>query len=98
RSSRSMSSFLLGGQRRRCEGGMSDWLEVGDRVFVRRYTFYDQDIGAIVGDDGVVIVDTRSSHRQGDEIRADLRRLTPLPVAAVVNTHMHSDHTFGNHV
>ena len=29
----------------------------------------------LVGDDGVVIVDTRST-RQGDEIRADLRRLT----------------------
>ncbi len=76
----------------------SDWREVGDRVFVRRYRFYDQDIGAIVGDEGVVIIDTRSSHRQGEEIRTDLARLTPLPVAAVIDTHRHSDHTWGNHV
>ncbi len=76
---------------------MSVWAEVGDRVFVRRYAFYDQNIGAILGDDGVLIVDTRISHRQGQEILDDLRQLTDLPVRAVVNTHGHNDHAFGNH-
>jgi glyoxylase-like metal-dependent hydrolase (beta-lactamase superfamily II) len=76
---------------------MSLWTEVGDRVFVRRYAFYDQNIGAILGDDGVLIVDTRVSHRQADEILSDLRALTSLPVRAVVNTHGHNDHAFGNH-
>jgi glyoxylase-like metal-dependent hydrolase (beta-lactamase superfamily II) len=76
---------------------MSVWSEVGDRVFVRRYKFYDQNIGAILGDDGVLIVDTRISHRQADEILADLAELTQLPVRAVVNTHGHNDHAFGNH-
>ena len=73
------------------------WSEVGDRVFARRYTFYDQNIVAVMGDDGVLIVDTRISHRQADEILTDLRELTPLPVRAVVNTHGHNDHAFGNH-
>jgi glyoxylase-like metal-dependent hydrolase (beta-lactamase superfamily II) len=77
--------------------GMSLWTEIGDRVFVRRYAFYDQNIGAILGDDGVLIVDTRISHRQADEIRSDLAELTQLPVRAVVNTHGHNDHAFGNH-
>src|SRR6267142_4553853 len=76
---------------------MALWTEVGDRVFVRRYAFYDQNIGAILGDDGVLIVDTRISHRQADEILTDLRELTALPVGAVVNTHGHNDHAFGNH-
>jgi glyoxylase-like metal-dependent hydrolase (beta-lactamase superfamily II) len=76
---------------------MSVWTEVGDRVFTRRYAFYDQNIGAILGDDGVLIVDTRISHRQADEILADLTSLTALPVRAVVNTHGHNDHAFGNH-
>jgi glyoxylase-like metal-dependent hydrolase (beta-lactamase superfamily II) len=76
---------------------MSLWSEVGDRVFVRRYAFYDQNIGAILGDDGVLIVDTRISHRQADEILTDLKELTSLPVRAVVNTHGHNDHAFGNH-
>jgi glyoxylase-like metal-dependent hydrolase (beta-lactamase superfamily II) len=76
---------------------MSIWTEVGDRVFARRYAFYNQNIGAILGDDGVLIVDTRISHRQADEILSDLRSLTDLPVRAVVNTHGHNDHAFGNH-
>lgn len=75
---------------------MSIWNEVGTGVFVRRYTFYDQNIVAIRGDDGYLVVDTRVSHRQADEILADLRTLSPLPVRAVVNTHGHSDHAFGN--
>jgi glyoxylase-like metal-dependent hydrolase (beta-lactamase superfamily II) len=76
---------------------MSDWREVGDRVFVRRYEFYDQNIGVVAGDDGLLLIDTRISHRQADEILSDLRSLTPLPVRVVVNTHGHSDHAFGNH-
>jgi glyoxylase-like metal-dependent hydrolase (beta-lactamase superfamily II) len=48
------------------------------------------------GSDGLLIADTRSSHRQADEIRADLRELGTLPVRWVVNTHAHFDHTFGN--
>jgi len=75
---------------------MSAWTEIGDRVFVRRYAFYDQNIGVVLGDDGVLVIDTRVSLRQAREILADLRALTPLPVAAVVNTHGHSDHAFGN--
>lgn len=76
---------------------MTKWAEVGAGVFVRRYAFYDQNIVAIRGDDGFLVVDTRVSHRQADEIVADLGELSPLPVRAVVNTHGHSDHAFGNH-
>ena len=75
---------------------MSNWSEVGSGVFVRRYTFFDQNIVAIRGDDGYLVVDTRVSHRQADEILADLRQLSAMPVRAVVNTHGHSDHAFGN--
>jgi len=76
---------------------MSVWMEVGAGVFVRRYAFFDQNIGVVLGDDGVLVIDTRLSHRQADEILADLKELTPLPVRAVVNTHGHHDHAFGNH-
>jgi glyoxylase-like metal-dependent hydrolase (beta-lactamase superfamily II) len=76
---------------------MSKWTEVGTGIFVRRYPFYDQNIVAIRGDDGFLIVDTRVSHRQADEVLADLQELSALPVRAVVNTHGHNDHAFGNH-
>jgi glyoxylase-like metal-dependent hydrolase (beta-lactamase superfamily II) len=75
---------------------MADWTEVGDRIFVRRYEFYDQNIGVVLGEEGALVVDTRVTPRQADEIITDLRRLTPLPVRLVVNTHGHSDHAFGN--
>ena len=75
---------------------MADWVEIGTRVFVKRYAFYDQNIGVVLGDEGVLVVDTRTTHRQADETIADIRRLTPLPVSVVVNTHGHSDHVFGN--
>ena len=48
------------------------------------------------GTGGLLVCDTRSSHRQADEIRADLKELGALPVRWVVNTHAHFDHSFGN--
>ena len=77
---------------------MPAWTEVGDRVFVRRYPFYDQNIGVVLGSRAVLVVDTRSTHVQGREILADLRELTADPVTVVVNTHGHFDHAFGNRV
>jgi glyoxylase-like metal-dependent hydrolase (beta-lactamase superfamily II) len=77
---------------------MSTWVEIGDRVFVRRYEFYDQNIGAVLGDDGLLVIDTRSTHAQAREVIADLRMLTSDPVTVVVDTHGHFDHAFGNHV
>ncbi len=74
-----------------------NWTEVGDRVFVRRYRFYDQDIVAVLGDGGeVLVVDTRSSPAQAREILTDLEELRAGPVSVVVNTHGHYDHVFGN--
>ena len=74
------------------------WVEVGDRVFVRRYAFFDQNIGVVLGDDGALVIDTRSTHAQAREIVDDLHEVTALPVTVVVDTHGHFDHAFGNHV
>jgi glyoxylase-like metal-dependent hydrolase (beta-lactamase superfamily II) len=73
-------------------------VEVGDRVFVRRYAFFDQNIGVILGGDDALVVDTRSTHAQAREILTDLRELTAAPVTVVVDTHGHFDHAYGNHV
>ena len=75
---------------------MQTWSEVGDGVFVRRYAWLSITIGAIVGDHGVLIVDTRASHEQARELISDLTALTDLPVRWVVNTHYHWDHCWGN--
>ncbi len=75
---------------------MGGWVEVGDRVYVRRYQFYDQNIGVVLGDDAALVIDTRSTGVQAAEILADLRTLTTAPVTVVVDTHGHFDHCYGN--
>jgi glyoxylase-like metal-dependent hydrolase (beta-lactamase superfamily II) len=77
---------------------VSGWVEIGDRVFVRRYAFFDQNIVVVLDGPEALLVDTRSTHRQAAEIVEDLRALGGPRVAVVVNTHGHYDHAFGNHV
>jgi len=77
---------------------MSAWVEIGDRVFVRRYAFFDQNIGVVLGDDEALVIDTRSTHVQARELLTDIRGLTTSPVTVVVDTHGHFDHAYGNHV
>lgn len=76
---------------------MTVWQEIADRVWVRRYRFYDQTIGVVGGEGGLLVIDTRTSHRQGAELLTDLGEL-PGAVRWVVNTHHHHDHCFGNWV
>ncbi|MCI0343972.1 MAG: MBL fold metallo-hydrolase [Chloroflexi bacterium] len=74
---------------------MGSWREIADGVHVRRYRFYDQTIGAIVGRDSVAVIDTRTIPSQAVELRNDVQELSRLPIT-VVNTHGHYDHVFGN--
>ena len=52
-------------------------------------------IGASVGDDGIVIVDDQYAPMAG-KIKAALKDITDKPVRFVINTHYHEDHTGGN--
>jgi glyoxylase-like metal-dependent hydrolase (beta-lactamase superfamily II) len=72
------------------------WVEVGDRVFCRRYEPWDVSVGVVVGADGVLVVDTRASRDEANELLDDLRVLDRRRPQWVVNTHWHFDHTFGN--
>lgn len=75
---------------------MSVFDELGDGVFRRRYESLDLNIGVVIGADALLLVDSRGSHHQADELRDELSSLTDLPVGWVVNTHFHWDHTWGN--
>jgi glyoxylase-like metal-dependent hydrolase (beta-lactamase superfamily II) len=74
------------------------WVEVGERVFVRRYAFFDQNIVVVLGRDEALVLDTRTTHVQAREILEDLRELGSPAVGIVVNSHGHYDHAFGNRV
>jgi glyoxylase-like metal-dependent hydrolase (beta-lactamase superfamily II) len=70
--------------------------ELAAGVYRRRYASLDLNIGVVVGADGILIVDSRASHSQAQELRDELADLTALPVRWLVNTHWHWDHVFGN--
>src|SRR5580698_10824191 len=52
-------------------------------------------IGASVGDDGIVIVDDQYAPL-ADKIQEALKGITDKPVRFIINTHYHPDHTGGN--
>lgn len=75
---------------------MSDFVEVAERVWVARYAWADANVTAIGSERGLVVVDTHGSTAAGRTVIDDLGRLGAGSVAAVVNTHWHWDHSFGN--
>jgi cyclase len=54
--------------------------------------------GFIIGNNGVVVVDTFEGIAPAQDLLAEIQKLTKLPVRFVVNTHYHLDHTGGNAV
>lgn len=60
---------------------------------------YDGDIaniGFIIGNKSVAIIDTGGSLKVGACLRETVRTYTKLPIKYVINTHIHPDHVFGN--
>ncbi len=54
--------------------------------------------GFVVGDDGVLVIDTFEDPGAAKELLDEIRKITPLPIRFVVNTHYHLDHVNGNDV
>lgn len=52
-------------------------------------------VGASVGEDGIVIVDDQYTPL-AEKIQAALKGITDKPVRFIINTHYHGDHTGGN--
>lgn len=50
----------------------------------------------IIGDQGVILVDSGASDEVGHHLRKTIGKLTSKPVTHVINTHHHGDHVLGN--
>ncbi len=71
-----------------------DVVQVADNV----YTFTGhsvQPVSMIVGNDGLIIVDTGMDAQSAKGVWAEMRKITDLPVKAIILTHGHGDHTGG---
>jgi glyoxylase-like metal-dependent hydrolase (beta-lactamase superfamily II) len=82
------------------QGGKQDFSKVQIKSTKLSENFYMLEgqggtIGALVGPDGVFMVDTQFAPLT-ERIAAAIKQITPNPIRFAVNTHLHGDHTGGN--
>jgi len=70
------------------------WIALSDRVHVA-VGYGVSTFSFVIGDTGVVAVDSGSIPAESAEAIADLRKHTDLPILGLVYTHGHPDHTGG---
>ena len=76
---------------------MIEFTPVADGVFVARTQPLDVNVTVVLGDTTALVIDTLSTDAQAAELLGAIRQITPLPLA-ILNTHYHFDHCFGNAV
>ncbi len=75
--------------------------EVADNVFAyvqHDGTWWINNTGFIVGDEGVIAIDTCATERRTRQFLDHVGTITTAPLRVLVNTHHHGDHTHGNYL
>ena len=71
-------------------------IEVADGVYAWINENCATNAGFIVGDDGVILIDTLMTPTLASKLLTVVKDVTPKPIKFVVNTHFHGDHVYGN--
>ncbi len=71
-----------------------DIVKVADGVYTA-VGISPANISMIVGETGLIIVDTGMSRSHAEEALAEFRKISSLPIVGVIFTHGHGDHTGG---
>lgn len=69
-------------------------VQLADNVY-QAFGFAASNVYMIVGDNGVVIIDTTESTGAANNILAEFRKITNLPIHTIIYTHSHRDHVSG---
>ncbi|GAA1389548.1 MBL fold metallo-hydrolase [Luteococcus peritonei] len=77
------------------EFSIGEWQQVRDGIWMVQLQPAAVNAGLVVGETGVLLVDTGSSPAQGRELAASAEALVGRPVTHVAITHAHFDHFFG---
>ncbi len=97
-----LAAAVLGGCSRRADIGGKGLVELDDGVYalIAYGPSAAEGLGAnsgfIVGNESVLVVDSRFTVNHARQLLKAIRSVTDLPVKYLVNTHYHPDHVWGN--
>jgi quinoprotein relay system zinc metallohydrolase 2 len=98
------AAFVLGTTAGRAETAALPVTEIAPGIFVHNGMHEEAsaanedaiaNIGFIIGDQAVAVIDPGGSFAEGSALRAAIRARTDQPIRYVVLTHVHPDHIFG---
>lgn len=69
-------------------------VQLVDNVY-QAFGFAASNVYMIIGDDGLIIVDTSETTAAAENILAEFRKISDLPITTIILTHSHRDHVSG---
>ena len=69
-------------------------IQLADNVYMA-FGYAASNVYMIVGDGGIIIIDTSETTSAAENILAEFRKITSLPVHTIILTHSHRDHVSG---
>ncbi|NCV18740.1 MAG: alkyl/aryl-sulfatase [Rhodobacterales bacterium] len=69
-------------------------VQLGENVY-QAFGFAASNVYMVIGVDGIIIIDTSETTTAAKNILTEFRKITSLPVKAIILTHSHRDHVSG---